>query len=216
MTRIAFGSCNRQNLPQNHFHFIADVLEPTHWFWTGDAIYATSNKISSLKVAYDLLNSNEAYKSLKQKVHYIDGVYDDHDFGINDAGKYSYDRMRQDHFLDFLGVSTDNHLRSKHGLYHTHDITTNTGIKIKTFFLDTRSLRDSPFIRSIGEWNFPFTALIAAFIRGMLVTLGFGRVHGGDILGKAQWEWLHKELTFSKADFNIIVSSIQVLTTNPG
>ena len=45
--------------------------------------------------------------------------------------------------------------------------------------------------------------------------VGFGRNYNGQILGSTQWEWLEHTLEASSADFNIIISSIQVLTTNP-
>jgi len=35
------------------------------------------------------------------------------------------------------------------------------------------------------------------------------------VLGGEQWEWLKQELENSKASVNVVVSSIQVLTTNP-
>ena len=35
------------------------------------------------------------------------------------------------------------------------------------------------------------------------------------MLGETQWQWLEDQLGHSPADLNIVVSSIQVLTTNP-
>eukprot|EP00957_Ditylum_brightwellii_P105699 8060138-Ditylum_brightwellii.AAC.1 len=37
----------------------------------------------------------------------------------------------------------------------------------------------------------------------------------GKVLGEEQWTWLETQLTSSDANVHIIVSSIQVLTTNP-
>ena len=36
------------------------------------------------------------------------------------------------------------------------------------------------------------------------------------VLGAAQWNWLENELKTSTADFNIIVSSIQILSSEHG
>ena len=37
----------------------------------------------------------------------------------------------------------------------------------------------------------------------------------GEILGENQWKWLELALQDSHADFHGIISSIQILTTNP-
>jgi alkaline phosphatase D len=36
------------------------------------------------------------------------------------------------------------------------------------------------------------------------------------MLGVTQWAWLEKELTISKADFNVIMSSVQLLSAEHG
>lgn len=38
----------------------------------------------------------------------------------------------------------------------------------------------------------------------------------GSMLGDAQWKWLELELKKSKADFNLIVSSVQILSAEHG
>mmetsp|Transcript_20249 Transcript_20249/g.20955 ORF Transcript_20249/g.20955 Transcript_20249/m.20955 type:complete len:99 (+) Transcript_20249:2039-2335(+) len=74
-------------------------------------------------------------------------------------------------------------------------------------------------MRSIGEYKWiPLSALISAGIRLIYTTLGYGLEHDGDILGTKQWLWLENVLessTSSKDDFHVIVSSIQVFTSNP-
>ena len=45
--------------------------------------------------------------------------------------------------------------------------------------------------------------------------LRFGRQYKGQILGEDQWTWLATTLQSSDAQVHIIISSIQVLTTNP-
>lgn len=124
---------------------------------------------------------------------------------------------RQTNFLDFLGVDSDHpSIRDSQGIYYTRDFwTSNGGIHVKVYFLDTRTFRDMHFIRSVGEFNWPFSALVSAFIRLTLASLGIGERHGGDMLGSRQWKWLETSLSTSSADVNIIVSSIQVSTTNP-
>lgn len=66
-----------------------------------------------------------------------------------------------------------------------------------------------------GEIKLPYTALLSAAFRVFYSTLGIGINYDGDILGETQWMWLKSVLEESTSDFHIIISSIQVLTTNP-
>jgi hypothetical protein len=107
---------------------------------------------------------------------------------------------------------------------------------IRFILLDTRSYRDPHWIRSIGEYKFiPFSALIAAGLRLVATIFGYGLGHDGDVLGNEQWQWLETILDksthvstpdqsdqaqeedhgFVQADFHVIVSSVQVFTSNP-
>lgn len=59
------------------------------------------------------------------------------------------------------------------------------------------------------------SALLASVIRATYSVLRFGRQYKGQILGDDQWIWLATTLQSSDAQVHIIISSIQVLTTNP-
>ena len=116
-------------------------------------------------------------------------------------------------YSEFIGASHKSILEQE-GLYTTF-MWGASPAKVRFILLDTRYFRDSHFVRSLGEVKLPFTALVAAFIRLMYTTLGFGLHYNGDVLGAAQWSWLERTLQSSDADFHVVVSSIQVLTTNP-
>lgn len=92
-------------------------------------------------------------------------------------------------------------------------------MQVKVLLLDTRYDRDSHWLRSIGEVKWlPLSALIAAALRVVTTFLDIGnsRRHEGDMLGGRQWAWLENELgPSSTADFHVIVSSVQIFTTNP-
>ena len=127
-------------------------------------------------------------------------------------------------FLDYIQYDKqygNDQLPNKKGLYHDHDFIydiendNDDVVKLKVIFLDTRTFRDHPFIRSIGEFEFPLSALIAAAVRTSYGLLGFGQNHNGDMLGQEQWLWLENTLKISDADYHIIVSTIQIFTTNP-
>jgi alkaline phosphatase D len=153
------------------------------------------------------------------------GVWDDHDYGINDGGRYVADQVsRQDLFISFLSKRNEyEHLRAQQGLYHSRDVVAKAAsgqqFLLKILMLDTRSFRDSHFIPSVGQYRFPLSAIIASGIRGLCGVLGIGANYKGELLGEAQWRWLETELrnsaSLAAADAHIIVSSIQVLTSNP-
>ncbi len=214
---FAFGSCSRQNKDQSYWNTIASY-NPKGFLWIGDAVYSPNSTVAGLDYALSNFTANEHYTAFRNKVDVIDGIWDDHDYGVNDAGRNIVGRTeRQDLFMDFLFNNNPSHhfLRSQDGLYHSRDIILGASSSVKLIFLDTRSHRDAPFIRSIGEVQLPLTPLIAASLRVSYSLLGFGRSFDGDILGVSQWEWLRQTLDESTADFNIIVSSIQILTSNP-
>ena len=49
----------------------------------------------------------------------------------------------------------------------------------------------------------------------IISVLQLGRSYDGTILDSLQWEWLNNTLINSNAEIHIIISSIQILTTNP-
>ena len=68
----------------------------------GDAYYTPNNTIRGQLQAIRNLTNNEYYSNFKKSVA-IEGVFDDHDYGVNDAGKSitNYiDRKKQ--YLEFL------------------------------------------------------------------------------------------------------------------
>ena len=244
-TGILFGSCNRQNLPSVHWLRMLQVMydEGVHteaFFWSGDSVYAKNNSLEGLKAAYATLSNDINYRTFLRQL-YIDGTWDDHDFGINDAGKHVPDKMgRALAYLQFLNTGRTitrkpaalvKNVEEKSGLYHTRIVKNRQGGGgvAKFLFLDTRFNRDEHFVRSLGEVKLPLTALIAAAFRTAYSLLGFGREYAGDVLGDKQWAWLEKELASRTTkglggkrdnatvdvDYFVIVSSIQVFTSNP-
>lgn len=190
----------------------------SQFHWIGDAVYSPNNSVAGLVHAYKNLTDNVEYQLFQERMDVIDGVWDDHDYGVNDGGRDVEDKgTRQGMFLDFLFGSGEGNavLRAQEGLYHSRMVALGEGLTAKLVFLDTRSHRGPHWLYSIGAIPLPLTALIAASVRTTYTMLGFGREHDADMLGEAQWAWLTRTLSDSDADFHVIVSSIQVLTTNP-
>jgi alkaline phosphatase D len=187
--RMAFGSCNRQDAPQPLWKpILAD--RPDLWIWMGDNIYGDSPVMDTLRAKYARQNANPDYQRLKASTPII-GVWDDHDYGINDGDKrFAQKKESRDLMFDFLGMPADAQERKREGGYTSH--TYGTGDQqVKVILLDGRYFRDT----------------LSRLDRQYQVNLT------GQMLGDAQWKWLEKELNTSTARVNFIISGVQFLPT---
>ncbi|MBL8149093.1 MAG: alkaline phosphatase family protein [Blastocatellia bacterium] len=140
--RLAFGSCSKITLPQPIWRPIINS-EPDLWLWLGDIIYADTEDMSEMRRQYDTQKSQPDYAELRKKVPII-GVWDDHDYGLNDGGKeYTKREESQKELLDFLGETPDSPRRKQKGAYWSY--TYGEGERqLKVLLLDTRYHRDTP------------------------------------------------------------------------
>ncbi|MEL6916544.1 MAG: alkaline phosphatase D family protein [Bacteroidota bacterium] len=194
---IAFGSCNKHTLKNDLWD---DVLNtnPDVWVWGGDIVYADTDKAKEIKAMYAAQNNVEGYKTLKTEIPVI-GTWDDHDYGLNDGGvEFKAKKESQQVFLDFMDIDKNDARRSREGIYTSHDYDMPNG-RIKILVLDTRYFRTALTPDTETKKRHRPNA--------------YGE---GTILGTEQWQWLTAQLTESKADFNIIVSSIQFLSNEHG
>jgi alkaline phosphatase D len=197
-TIIAFGSCDDEDEPQEMWKEII-AQKPSLWIWGGDNIYADTHDMTVLKSKYDKQKSNAYYQKLLRTCP-ITGTWDDHDYGVNDGGKfYSKKSESKKYFLDFLGISEPNPVLEHEGVYNSATIGRGKRI-IKIINLDTRSFRDTiykiSYVDSLTKKKQTRYELNAT----------------GDVLGEAQWQWLTDELKDPSPALFIINSSIQVLS----
>ncbi len=194
---IAFGSCNKTK--KNNVLW-DDVLavKPDLWAWGGDIIYADTENMDTLHKMYAAQKNLPSYAEIVDSIPII-GTWDDHDYGLNDGGKeFSAKKGSQQEFLDFMDVPKDSPRRKQEGVYTLHSYNTPKG-KVNVIVLDTRYFRTAlTEDLEISKRNKP-------------------NVYGeGTILGKEQWLWFKDVLTKSDADFNVILSSVQVLSNKHG
>lgn len=193
--RIAFGSCSRHN-SENQLWTEINNLNPDIWIWAGDNIYADTHDMEKMREMYLQQKSRAGYKQLSQK-SVIYGTWDDHDYGVNDGGRFfSGKKESKNQLLSFLNVPEEAEVRNHEGVYQSY--TTGKGKKkIKIILLDTRYFRDTLMASASNEKRYEINP-------------------DGDILGEAQWSWLEKEFTNSDAKLHVVVSSIQFIANDHG
>lgn len=190
-TVIAFGSCSRQDAPEQLWKEVI-AQQPALWVWLGDNIYGDSKDMAVLKRKYDQQKAHPDYQLLMKTCPII-GTWDDHDYGVNDGGKgYPKKKESQQLLLDFLDVSPGSTRRTRAGAYSSFLLGPGNR-QVKVILLDTRYFRDTVY-RTAGP------------------EAAYRPNETGTILGEDQWKWLEKELTNSKAEYHIIGSSIQFLS----
>ncbi|MFI8379651.1 alkaline phosphatase D family protein [Leeuwenhoekiella sp. NPDC079379] len=193
---IAFGSCNRVDLPNPFWEGIASK-DPDVFIWGGDVIYADTDNMKKMEAMYSKQKNNDAYKSFAAHTEIL-GTWDDHDYGINDGGaEYSKKQSSQKLFLDFLNVPKDSEIRNKEGVYMSKDYQLGDKL-IKIIVLDTRYFRtELTDDRKSGKRYIP------------------NENGEGTVLGAEQWLWLTEQLN-QQSDYCIVMSSIQFLSAEHG
>eukprot|EP00753_Platysulcus_tardus_P000796 PLAT10724.1.p1 GENE.PLAT10724.1~~PLAT10724.1.p1 ORF type:complete len:360 (-),score=36.60 PLAT10724.1:316-1395(-) len=198
LTRIAFGSCNKPELDQSMWSEVLDY-KPQLWVWLGDIVYADHrlgrarfrmNNLSVIADRYATQKQLPLYSQVRESAHVI-GIWDDHDYGINDGNRHMpLKEQVRDILLDFLDVPGDAAVRSRQGAYQSYSFGP-SGQRVKIILCDGRYFKDKPASRA-----------------------GWSRGEGTTLLGEEQWEWLQAELTDSDAQLHVIGSGTQIIPTD--
>lgn len=195
LTSIAFGACNKLDLPQTIFADIA-ANKPDLWLWLGDIIYANTRDMKRLENMYKALKTIPDYKKLMATSQIL-GVWDDHDFGENDAwSSFPPKKESREKLYDFFEIPKNSYLRKREGAYQSY-LFGKANQRVRVIFLDTRYFRDSLTPDPTKQ-------------RRYLPN------DDGTMLGAAQWAWLEKELSKKDAGLTILASSVQVVADDHG
>ncbi|MEZ5043481.1 MAG: alkaline phosphatase D family protein [Saprospiraceae bacterium] len=195
LSTIAIGSCNKHDEDQSIWTAVGQD-KPDLWIWLGDNVYGDTENMEVLKSKYLLQKKAPEYQAFRTQVPVI-GVWDDHDYGVNDGGKaYPKKEESQSLLCDFLDVPLDAPVRSQKGIYQAY-VFGPAGRQVKIILLDARYFRDELEANLSGPQRYKINPT-------------------GDILGEAQWQWLEKELTNSSAQIHLIGSGIQIIPEEQG
>jgi alkaline phosphatase D len=203
LSRIAFGSCVRQDLPQPIWDCIAEN-GPELFIFLGDNIYGDTEDMDLLRAKYQMLADQPGFQKLKSKSMIL-GTWDDHDYGANDAGsEYPKKRQSQQIFLDFFDVPNDSPRRKREGVYHAQ-VFGPVGKRVQVILLDARYHR-SPLKTGYqpSERNEGYRGKYAP-----------NDDPDATVLGEEQWRWLADQLQVP-AELRLICSGVQVLADEHG
>ncbi|HPF99828.1 MAG TPA: alkaline phosphatase D family protein [Kiritimatiellia bacterium] len=194
LTRVAFGSCLHQDDPQPVWDAITEA-QPDLFLLIGDSIYLDTTNATDKAEAYEKQRSNPGFREFVKTCPWW-GIWDDHDYGYNDAGgEYPQREISQNLFLDFVGEPEDSPRWTREGLYGAR-VYGPPGRQVQIILLDTRSFR-SPLHpmnpRLPGEGPYDATT-----------------DRDATLLGPAQWTWFREQLR-KPAQLRLVVSGIQVV-----
>lgn len=190
--KVGFGSCLHQNKPQEIWNAI-EKENIQSFFFLGDNVYGDdeTEDLEKLKKAYEIQKTK-----LPNWLNNIEimSIWDDHDFGENDAGKdYKLKEKSKEIFFNF---------------WNSYGAEFN--VENQTYFSKLVEIKSKKIL---------FLGLDTRYYRTELIGNSGSYIKNDDvkatILGKDQWNWLEDE--FSKeVDFIVLGSSIQVLPLDHG
>lgn len=213
ISRIAFGSCANQDRDQPILDAIA-AARPDLFMFLGDAIYGDTRDITHLRAQYAKLAAKPEFRRLRATTPLL-AVWDDHDFGENDAGaSYPLKEQSRQTFLEFWQEPANSMRRSRNGIY-TSRVFGPQGSRVQIIAPDLRYNRTPLTLHDLGvryeEWE------AAKRAAGVAIHGPYARCadRAASMLGERQWQWLQQQFDVP-ADIRIIASSLQVLADFPG
>ena len=188
---LAFGSCNRTDLNPEIWDEIADK-NPEAWVWLGDIVYTDDKSMDDLAEKYLIQKSLSAYKKLIKNTK-VFGIWDDHDFGDNDAGS-SFSKKKESRKLlfDFLNLPKDHPAQKREGAYQSYCFGKESQ-KICLYLLDVRYFKEDYESDSSQRQRY--------------------KKNKGLLLGKSQWDWLENQLKNNDAVVNLFAGGIQLISS---
>jgi alkaline phosphatase D len=195
ITRIAFGSCAHEDKPQPMLD-VAVGLSPEIFIYLGDNIYGDTKEMDTLKAKYAKLAAKPSFQNLAKQANLL-AIWDDHDYGANDAGRYyPFKEASKEIFMDFWKVPADSDRRKHKGIYGVEYVKKDQHT-VQIILLDTRTFRDNLLLCPKGSDS--------TFCKN---DYQINNSSDSAFLGETQWKWLEEQLK-AKADVRIIASSNQ-------
>jgi len=205
LTRIVFGSCADQQEDQSIWDRVA-AEAPELVLFIGDNVYGDVRSgdpaMPELKAAYMRLARSEPFSRVRARAPVLT-VWDDHDYGLNDAAASFELREQGEALFEYVwALAEDDPRRARPGVYGSWTFGEEDGRRVQLIMLDTRYFRSD--LKETDERG----------ARGRERYLPDADP-AKTMLGDAQWAWLEEELR-KPADLRLVVSSVQVIADGHG
>ncbi|MEO0466050.1 MAG: alkaline phosphatase D family protein [Pseudomonadota bacterium] len=207
VTTILVGSCNDEEKPSPALATIAG-LEADLFLMVGDNVYGdrdgrayTNNDadLNELKESFSDLAADPGFQAVRAATPMM-VAWDDHDYGANDAGREFPFKGLAERMHETFWHLDDEDVGAWPGTYYARSFGPD-GQRVQVIMLDTRYFR-SP-LTPTDEWGAKGKERYMPAVPGS----------EQDLLGAEQWTWLENQLQ-EPADLRLVVSSIQVLTSD--
>jgi len=214
LTRIAFGSCADQSKDQPIWDAVL-AARPDLFIFLGDNIYADTRDMAVVRQKYGMLAAKPGFQRLRAAMPII-AVWDDHDFGEDDAGgDYPMKAQTRAIFCDFWNEPVNSPRRTRDGIYAAY-VFGPAGRRVQIVMPDLRWNRTR--VEKLDLAGTDYKAWAAAKNDAKLPVPGpYARNPdlGATMIGEPQWSWLESQLR-QPADLRILASSLQVLADFAG
>jgi len=219
VTSIGFAACYAAD---KDAPITDSLLDQRHdaFVFLGDNVYAdipdvaardledaqlVEEKDRAFRAKWDELTGRRWFRTLARRSHVL-ATCDDHDFGVNDGGaSYNLKEVAQAAFLDAFNQPEHSVRRDTPGVYDAVTLGP-AGRRVQIILLDTRTFRDD--LEPLPERD-------RDFADGVSGNYGPTADASKTMLGETQWRWFAEQLE-KPAELRVIVSSIQLLTTDHG
>lgn len=200
--KILFGSCSHQDKAMPILKSI-NKEDADLFIFLGDNIYGDTKNMQDMADKYQRLGNNPDIKALRLATPTI-AIWDDHDFGENDAGaEYPQKEQSRKLMLDFWQEPQNSaRYTQKNGIYTAYMYGKEQN-KVHVILPDLRWNRDE--LTNVGRLNYqtkrkpknmgPYSPNLAK---------------SASMLGETQWQWLEAELQ-KPSKIKVIASSLQLL-----
>ncbi len=160
LTRVAFGSCAKLGQHEDVFDTIRRQ-QPQVFVLAGDAVYNDVKlgpipgmfrpaSIATMRDNFKARREGAAFKRLAESAHVL-AVWDDHDFGLNDAGgELPFKEASREVFLEFAREPKDSPLWRRNGIFASHSF---DGGRVKVVLLDVRFNRSENGVLGEEQWQ---------------------------------------------------------------
>jgi alkaline phosphatase D len=188
ISRIAFGSCYVPQFETPQIWTSITKTTPDLMLLLGDNVYQSEEKaqpeLLELREAYGMLAKEAEFKKLREHTSVL-ATWDDHDYGLNDAGSELTVKYQSEALFEAIWpLSGEDERKTRDGIYFARTIGP-AGKRVQVIMLDSRFFRSS-----LSENADPAKSTI---------------------LGDEQWLWLQQEL-LKPAELRLLVSSIPLLS----